>query len=69
MLSPYPYEAVIVAALELAKSIVDLTKSNREGMDPEVRKRFDLIHVAALERLERIVAMAEKALMLREDNK
>jgi len=55
-MSPYPYEALVVAALKFGEKLIDLAIADRETMDPEIRKRFDAVRVAGLERVERILS-------------
>lgn len=54
-----PYEGVIVAALNFGTALVELAEKDRETMDPEIRKRFDLVRIAGLERVERILSALE----------
>lgn len=58
-LTIYPYEALAVAALNFGIKLIDLVITDRETMDPEIRKRFDAVRVAGLERVERILAGIE----------
>tara|TARA_R110000868_G_scaffold79953_2_gene227233 strand:+ start:131 stop:310 length:180 start_codon:yes stop_codon:yes gene_type:complete len=55
-----PYEAVIVAALNFGTKLLELVIEDRNTMDPEIRKRFDSIRIAGLERVERILSSIEK---------
>jgi len=54
-----PYEGVIVAALQFGTALIELAAKDRETMDPEIRKRFDLVRIAGLERVERILSALE----------
>lgn len=54
-----PFESVIVAALNFGTALVELAQKDRETMDPEIRKRFDLVRIAGLERVERILSALE----------
>lgn len=45
-----------MAALNFGTALLKYAEVHRETMDPEVRKRFDMVQVAGLERVERILS-------------
>ena len=59
-MTPYPYEALLVAALNFGAKLIDYAAKDRETMDPEIRKRFDNVRVSGLERVERILDSIER---------
>lgn len=52
-------DQIIVAALQFGTALLELAKTDRETMDPEIRKRFDEVRIAGLERVERILSLME----------
>jgi len=50
---------IIIAALNFGTALLELARADRETMDPELRKRFDLVRIAGLERVERILSTME----------
>lgn len=58
-MTPYPYEAVVVAALNVWAELLKLERERIDGMDPELRKREDAVRVAGFERIEKILSKIE----------
>ena len=52
-------EQIVVAALQFGTALIELAKTDRETMDPAIRKRFDEVRIAGLERVERILSLME----------
>ena len=49
----------MIEELSNAVDSLELAKTDRETMDPEIRKRFDEVRIAGLERVERILSLME----------
>lgn len=52
-------DQIVVAALQFGTALLELAKTDRETMDPAIRKRFDEVRIAGLERVERILSLME----------
>lgn len=52
-------DQIVVAALQFGTALIELAKTDRETMDPAIRKRFDEVRIAGLERVERILSLME----------
>lgn len=55
----YPYEAVMVAALNFGSKLIELEIENLKEMDPDLKRRMQLVRVQGLERVERILSGLE----------